>query len=89
MGHAVHRHRSVDRFLDRHPELLERWPDIESELATNPYGRSGSDRIVHLKGRFQCNFRLREGDYRFLYEVLENEQVVWVYDADSRGQVYR
>jgi mRNA-degrading endonuclease RelE of RelBE toxin-antitoxin system len=53
--------------------------------------------IAHLKGLFHCNHRIREGGYRLLFEIHEAdggdegeaEGSVWVFDADTRGQVYR
>ena len=85
----VHTHKKVDKFIKRHSELSQRWPAIEAALKLNPFPQQGSDDIVHLKGQLFCNHRWREGDYRLLYEVYTNTRAVWVFDAGSRGQVYR
>ena len=79
-------HRSVRRFLRRHGELASRWGDIARRISESP--RRGA-RINHLKGRWHCNYRWREGDYRILYEVIDGENVVHIYHAGVRGDVYR
>ncbi|EHE0558430.1 hypothetical protein J0E37_000517 [Campylobacter upsaliensis] len=35
------------------------------------------------------HYRLRIGKYRFLYEVLESEILIYAYKADSRGDIYK
>lgn len=44
--------------------------------------------IKQLKG-YQNIFRLRIGKYRILYEVYENELIIILADAGSRGDVYK
>ena len=82
----VELHRSVRRFLRRHHELAAIWDEISSRISESP--RQGG-RINHLKGRWHCNYRWRQGDYRLLYEVIDGENVVHVYHAGARGDVYR
>lgn len=33
-------------------------------------------------------FRLRIADYRFLYEVVENEMIIYLEEANNRGDIY-
>ncbi|ELB9335810.1 hypothetical protein ABN535_001531 [Campylobacter upsaliensis] len=35
------------------------------------------------------HYRLRISKYRFLYEVLESEILIYAYKADSRGDIYK
>ena len=74
------------RFIDCHPDLEARVNGILQYLPVNPY--TGT-RIAHLKGRFHCRRRWREGDYRILYDIIEDDQAVEIFDADNRGQTYR
>ena len=78
-------HRRVERFLRRHKDLAANWVGILSKISTSP--RKGA-RISHLKGNFHCNYRWREGTYRFIYEVRDEDSLVHVYQAESRGSVY-
>lgn len=43
---------------------------------------------VKLKGEDDV-WRIRLGDYRILYEVIDNELVVWVIRIADRKDVYR
>ena len=74
------------RFIDRHPDLETRINVMRQYLSVNPYA---GPRITHLKGRLHCSRRWREGDYRLLYDIIEDDRVVEVYEADNRGQIYR
>ena len=74
------------RFIDRRPDLEVRVNGILQYLSVNPYA---GPRITHLKGRFHCRRRWREGDYRILYDIIKDDRVVEVFDADNRGQIYR
>ena len=78
--------RRAIRFVNRHPELTDRFIEISDYLAQRPHS---GPRITHLKGRFQCCRRWREGDYRPLYDIIEDGLLVTVFDADNRGQIYR
>lgn len=74
------------RFIDRHPDLEARINAIRQYLSVNPYA---GPRITHLKGRLHCSRRRREGDHRILYDIIEDDRVVEIFDADNRGQIYR
>jgi mRNA interferase RelE/StbE len=74
----------------RHLELL---PDkvraaaleaILGPIAENPQ-RAGKSLVGELLGLHSA----RRGDYRIVYEVLEDEQVVVVHRVQHRGRVYR
>ncbi len=34
-------------------------------------------------------YRLRIGKYRFLYEIKVDDNIIFVYNADSRGDIYK
>ena len=79
-------HREVKKFLRNHDELRNHWAAIESTLVGNP--RRGSN-IDHLNTPWHCNYRLRQGNYRLKYEVLDNDREIHIYDASTRGQAYQ
>ena len=87
--YRIERHRRVQKFLARHPDLSQIWPGIESALGQDPHPRQGDEIVAHLKADLLCNYRWREGSYRFLYEIDEETRTILVYDADSRGHIYR
>ncbi|OGO47800.1 MAG: hypothetical protein A2W34_04255 [Chloroflexi bacterium RBG_16_64_32] len=89
LDYRVEQHKRVKKFIRKHTDLNDRWPEIESVLAGSPRGHQGDDTIVHLKANLLCNYRWREGSYRLLFEVDDETKTVLIFDADSRGQVYR
>ena len=82
----VELHRNVTRFFRRHQELAATWDSISSRISESP--RQGAH-INHLKGRWHCSYRWRQGDYPLIYEVIDDENVVHVFHAGTRGDVYR
>lgn len=75
------------RFLRRHRELNLEWESrIRDELAASPLR---GPQIAHLKGPLHCNRRWRAGNYRILYEVIEDDRLIRVFDADIRGDIYQ
>ena len=85
-GYQVEVHRTVRRFLRNHRELADNWDDIRLHLARFP--RRGG-RVNHLKARWHCDYRWRQGRYRLLYEIIDAENIVHIYHANTRGDVYR
>lgn len=37
---------------------------------------------------FPNRFRYRIGDFRVVYEIIEKDLVIWVLEADWRGNIY-
>lgn len=79
-------HRVVERFLRNHHDLASSWDSIRHRISMSPR-RGGS--INHLKGAWHCSYRWRQGTYRLLYEVIDDENLVHVYHVNTRGDVYR
>ena len=44
---------------------------------------------LKLKGDLSAFYNLRVGDYRILYQVLEEEQVIIVHKIGHRSEIYR
>ena len=42
-----------------------------------------------LKGTLAGLYRLREGDYRIMYQVLRKEHVIMIHSIGHRSEVYR
>ena len=61
---------------------------IESHLRLEPE-RTSKTRIKRLRGKQQATFRLRVGDYRIFYDVLENVvSVVAILHKDETPKFY-
>ncbi|WP_206207706.1 type II toxin-antitoxin system RelE family toxin [Virgibacillus indicus] len=57
------------------------------KLAQNPWEANQLD-IKKLAG-YEDSYRLRVGKYRALYTIIESEIVIFVFDLDSRGDIYK
>ena len=74
--------KKAKKFIDRLPKN-ERVRIVRAiEMLPN-----GED-IKKLKGHNDL-MRLRVGDYRIIYTVDNGELIVYVIDADNRGEVYK
>lgn len=72
------------KFIDSLPRPEKQ--KIVSEIEKLPNGED----IKPLKGHEKEGFlRLRVGKYRIIYTVDHGKLIVYVIDADSRGQIYK
>lgn len=64
--------------------------EIESVLEEDPLPKEGDRTIKHMEmGTIECCYRWREDQHRLLYEVFEDSQVVYIFDAGPRETVYQ
>jgi mRNA interferase RelE/StbE len=56
-----------------------------AQLAKDPYVINAN--VTKLQNR--AGFRLRVGDWRVIYDIIDNELVILVLNVGSRGGIYR
>ena len=56
------------------------------QIAQNPFENNLD--IAKLKGE-ENKYRLRLGKYRFLYEIIEKQILIYAYKASSRSDIYK
>jgi len=66
------------------PVMKKRVLSKMKNLETNP--RNGPN-IKTMQG-FANRFRYRIGDFRVIYEIIDKDLVIWVLEADWRGNIY-
>ncbi len=82
-------HKQVKKFLQSlTPEWQTRFYDKLEMLRQNPYDRIQLD-IKPMQGAGESVYRLRVGQYRFIYQINENKLVIYIMTAGSRGGVYK
>jgi len=75
------------KYIDkRNPKEKVRIAQAFSKLQENPYRRDLD--IKKMRGHAN-DYRLRIGKYRFLYTIMENRLLIYMYKADTRGNVYK
>ncbi len=87
MAYNLHISKQVAKFLEKtDPKLRAKIIYSFEMLSENPLNVSLDIKpLINKKG----HFRLRISKYRFLYEIMNNEVLIYVYKADSRGDVYK
>jgi len=85
MNYVIKIPKSVQKQIDNlsntvKDRILEK---IESlEIEPRPFG------VVKLKN-FECEYRLRVGDYRVRYEIDDAKQTILILQCKHRREVYR
>ncbi|MBF0283994.1 MAG: type II toxin-antitoxin system RelE/ParE family toxin [Magnetococcales bacterium] len=73
-------------------KMLQKMPRNEARRVLQAVERLASDPRVpglDVKAlRGESGYRLRVGDWRVLYELLEDRLIVWVLDIGARGGIY-
>ena len=67
--------------LDR-PVLKRALEIIENQIAKDPYNAK------HLTGKYRGLYSYRYGDYRIIYEIIENKITIVVLRVSHRKNVY-
>jgi mRNA interferase RelE/StbE len=87
MMYQVEYSKRLEKFLDRiDNRLFARFERARLKLQENPYRRDLD--IKKMRGHAN-DYRLRIGKYRFLYTIIENRLLIYMYKADTRGDVYK
>ena len=78
-------HKKVIKFINsRNPKEKQKIKEKFELLQNNPYPVNFQIDSKKLQNR--DGFRLRIGNYRFIYDVVENELIIYMEDADNRGR---
>lgn len=86
MKYALKYSKEVKKFLQKHHDLAPKVIDALEQIAQNPYSNTqDTKRLQDAQNRY----RLRIGKYRILYEIKEKEILLYAYDTDSRGGIYK
>lgn len=76
----------VTKIMARLPRnLVKRIIERIEDVAADPY--QGHPNVTNLKGR--DGYRLRVGDWRVIYDLDDDNQVMIVLVIGPRGQVYK
>lgn len=86
MKYSIKYGKVVEKFLRKHTVIAPKVMAKLDILAENPY-QNNLD-IVKLDG-YEHHYRLRVGKYRILYEIIDTQILIYAYDADSRGDIYK
>jgi len=85
--YTIKLHKKVIKFINsRNSKDKQTIKEKLTLLQTNPYPKSDTLDIKKMKNSH--GFRLRIGNYRFLYDVIDEELVIYIENGDNRGDIY-
>lgn len=80
-------HKKVIKFIEsRNPKDKQRIKEKFEQLQQNPY--PSNTQIDSKKLQNRDSFRLRVGGYRFIYDVVDEELVIYIENCGNRGNIY-
>lgn len=83
MTYRISLHRSAKKFLASAPDkVAQRISDAIDQLTNDPRPHG----CLKLADYDPPSWRIRIGDYRILYQIMDNELLVWVFKIDRRGE---
>ena len=87
MSYKLILHKKVIKFLQKRVPKEKNNIDSKLKLLTqNPYLNNEN---LDIKKLVNSEFyRLRVNNYRFIYEIIEDELVILMLDGDNRGNIY-
>lgn len=88
MSYQLKLHKSVSSFLENAPNKLRCRIINKLDLLTeNPFHHALLD-IKAMQG-FDRTYRLRIGNYRLIYQVNQDQLLIYALSIGSRGDVYK
>lgn len=80
--------KSVQKFLIKHKweVLIEKFEKSITILALDPFENNLDIKVLVW---LPNSYRLRIGDYRFLYEVIDETLIISFFDAGNRWEIYK
>lgn len=88
MNYSLKLHKRVVKFLHKRPQKQrEEIKQKLEQLQQNPYAHEQLD-IKLLQG-YENLYRLRIGQYRFVYQIYDDELIIFMFNAGNRGDIYK
>ncbi len=89
MSYKVIYHKKAEKFIRTNKIVGLKFMQAFDEIAFNPKNMHKYNiATYHTKGLNDI-FRIRIGQYRAIFRVIKNDLVVFVFDIDSRGNIYK
>lgn len=81
--------KDAEKFVKKHRAIGILFLKAFDEIATDKESIQFYDIKKFHSKRFDDIFRLRIGDYRAVFRIINNELVIYVFAVGSRGDVYK
>lgn len=81
--------KSAEKFIKKNKAIGIRFFKAFAELAEDRENLQFYDVKKYQSKNYENIFRLRIGDYRAVFRIVDNELIVYVFDIGSRGDIYK
>lgn len=81
--------KSAEKFIKKNKAIGIRFFKAFAELAENKKNIQFYDVKKFQSKNYDDIFRLRIGDYRAIFRVIDNELLVYIFDIGTRGDIYK
>ncbi len=81
--------KSAEKFMKKNKAIGIRFFKAFAELAEDRGNLQFYDVKKYQSKNYENIFRLRIGDYRAVFRIVDNELIVYVFDIGSRGDIYK
>lgn len=80
--------KAADKFFKKHEDIREKYQEAIRELISGEHPESVD--VKQIKGSLNCYYRIRLGEYRVVYAVINGRIIVILtLMAGSRGDIYK
>lgn len=81
--------KNAEKFVKKHRAIGVRFLKAFDEIVMDKESIQFYDIKKFHSKRFNDIFRLRIGDYRAVFRIVDNELLVYVFAVGSRGDIYK
>ena len=79
----------AEKFIKKNKTIGIRFFKAFAELAEDRENTQFYDVKKFRSKNYDDIFRLRIGDYRAVFRIIDNELLVYIFDIESRGDIYK
>lgn len=79
----------AEKFIKKNKVIGIRFFKAFAELAEDSKNAQSYDVKKFQSKNYDDIFRLRIGDYRAVFRIIEDELLVYIFDIGSRGDIYK
>lgn len=81
--------KSAEKFIKKNKAIGVRFFKAFAEMAENKQNTRLYDVKKFYSKNYDDIFRIRIGDYRAVFRIVDNELLIYVFDIGSRGDIYK
>lgn len=84
--YQINTHKRVEKFLSYHPDIAKRFVEKLRIMTIDPF-----DKFLDIKllENTDWDYRLRIGKYRFFFTIIQDQIIIYFFDADFRWDSYK